>query len=189
MTLSTSGLSYDPREIELKDKPQEMLEISPKGTVPVLQLPDGKVLEESIDIMKWALGQSDPLGLVDYSQSTLKEIDGLIAINDGEFKEALDRYKYPNRYGEEPSTHWRQQGEKFLAKLEELLSNQSFLFSAKPSLADLAIFPFVRQFAHVDHEWFEHSSYPKLIKWYCYFIDSPLFTEVMEKHPLWLQGE
>ncbi len=186
MALRTAEILYEHREVDLKNKPKEMLAISPKGTVPVLQLPNGEILEESLDIMKWALGQNDPQGFISYPQSKLKAMDALIAINDGEFKQALDHYKYPDRFGEESGVYWRQQGELFLANLEGVLAKQTFLFSDKLALADLAIFPFVRQFAHVDQEWFDSASHLYLIKWYQYFINSPLFTEVMQKHPLWL---
>lgn len=185
MALKVSDIDYEHREISLKDKPQQMLEISPKGTVPVLLLPDGTVLEESLDIMHWALEQNDPKALLQFPESTLTEMEALIAANDQEFKRALDRYKYPQRYGEESGAVWREQGEGFLRQLESLLSKHTFLFAEQPSLADLAVFPFVRQFAHVDSDWFAALPFPKVIQWYQYWIGHDLFQSVMAQHPLW----
>ncbi len=162
-----------------------MLAISPKGTVPVLQLTNGKVLEESLDIMNWALDQNDPSGLVTHPDDLRQAMAELITENDKQFKQALDGYKYPDRLGEPSDIPWRQQGELFLAKLEKRLSQKPFLFTEQPSLADLAIFPFVRQFAHVDEEWFLASHYSHLIKWYQHFSNNPLFTEIMQKHHMW----
>ncbi len=180
LALHVAKVVYEIREISLKNKPQSMLAISPKGTVPVLQLPNGQVVEESYDIMKWALKQHDP-------QENLSEVDALVERNDREFKHALDRYKYPDRFGEESSLFWRQQGETFLQDLEKRLTAHSFLFSEQQSISDLAIFPFVRQFAHVDKEWFENSPYPRLQQWYNYFMQSPEFKKIMQKYPVWEQ--
>ena len=185
MALQVAEIPYEHREILLKDKPAHMLELSPKGTVPVLQLSDGTVLEESLDIMRWAMAQNDPQGLLQFPESILAKIDTLIKANDQEFKQALDRYKYPERFGEEAAEVWRRQGEGFLGQLEKLLTQHRFLFAEKPSLADLAIFPFVRQFAHVDSDWFEAKPYPKVFEWYQYWASSELFISIMEKHDLW----
>ena len=141
-----------------------MLAISPKGTVPVLQLKDGTVLEESLDIMNWAFG-SPPWSLEDTQ---------LITENDASFKQALDRYKYPGRYANELGISCREQGEIFLKKLEGKLN--PFLAGKTASLTDLAIFPFIRQFALVDPEWFQRQPYPRLKIWLHFFMSSPLFV-------------
>ena len=127
MALKVAEIEYEHREVSLKDKPAHMLEISPKGTVPVLQLADGTVLEESLDIMYWALEktQSD---MIPESEKMRLETESLIARNDQEFKQALDRYKYPERFGETTGEAWRQQGEEFFSKLEHQLMQHRFLF-------------------------------------------------------------
>lgn len=187
--------SLELREVALKNKPAELLAISPKATVPVLHLSggpltDSMLIDESRDIMLWALEQ----GVLDQASEALKvqylplhlplEIEGLIAENDGVFKWALDRYKYSDRF-EESEEYYRALGEVFLAKLEQLLENNRYLFTEKMSLADIAIFPFVRQFAHVDKHWFEQSPYPKLIQWLNELLESELFSSIMEKYKPW----
>src|SRR5690554_5339291 len=142
-----AGLQVELREIVLRNKPAQMLAISPKGTVPVLQLPDGQVIDESLDIMRCALQLQDPQQLLD--ESTLTQGYALIEQNDRQFKHWLDRYKYADRYPEMTQLEYRLQGEVFLQQLEQLL-NQSFLLGDKISLADIGIMPFIRQFAHVD---------------------------------------
>ena len=154
--------SLELREVVLKDKPQELLVISPKATVPVLQLHNTKVIDESRDIMLWAIEQfSSELKSQCLPLHLQLEIDELIDENDGSFKWALDRYKYADRY-DESEEHYRQMGEAFLARLEGLLEKNQYLFTAEISLADISIFPFVRQFAHVNKSWFEQSPYSKL---------------------------
>ena len=158
-----------------------MLAISPKGTVPVLQLPDGKVLEESLDIMHWALAQNDPDHWLDAGQGS----DELIQWNDGEFKYYLDRYKYADRYPEFPATYYRRKGEMFMAVLEERLNQDAYLGGNSFSLLDTAIFPFVRQFAAVDSQWFFASDYHFIAKWLNGLSTSDLFVSVMVKYPVW----
>ncbi len=193
-TLFLPQQSLELREVVLKNKPQQLLDISPKATVPVLfvsggQLADSTVIDESRDIMSWALGQAEDELKAQYLPLHLQlEIDELIDENDGSFKWALDHYKYADRF-EESEVHYRKLGEVFLAKLELLLEKNSYLFTAKMSLADIAIFPFVRQFAHVDTKWFEQSSYPKLSRWLNGFLDSGLFSSIMEKYKPWSQQE
>lgn len=182
--------SLELREVVLKNKPPELLEISPKATVPVLQLTDGQVIDESRDIALWALEQaalndsSDKVKAQYLPFHLQLDIEELIDENDGSFKWALDRYKYADRY-EESEEHYRELGEVFLAKLEKLLEKNLYLYSSEPSLADIAIFPFIRQFAHVDKNWFEQSPYPKLIQWYSELVESELFKSIMEKYQPW----
>jgi glutathione S-transferase len=187
MALRYAGIEVEIREISLRDKPASMLQASPKGTVPVLVLDNDVVLEESLDIMRWALQQRDSGDWIRNRRPALQTvIDQLIAENDGTFKRALDRYKYPDRFPQHSSAEYREQGEVFLKQLEERLNTQTFLLDEHLSLADVAIFPFIRQFAAVDPTWFELSPYPKLRAWLARLVASDLFTSVMEKHPTWI---
>jgi glutathione S-transferase len=180
MALSYAGISVEIREISLKDKPAHMLQLSAKGTVPVLVLANGQVIDQSLEIMQWALQQRDVDGWLsaDPQHAAL-----LIAENDGSFKQNLDRYKYAIRFPEHAAEDYRQQGALFLAKLELQLQQTSFLLSNKISLADIAIFPFIRQFAAVDSDWFESSDYIKLKTWLQHMVESELFQGVMVKYP------
>ncbi|UPW17475.1 glutathione S-transferase [Agarivorans sp. TSD2052] len=174
------------REIILKHKPSEMLDISPKGTVPVLQLESGNVIDESVDIMLWALQQADPQAWLapDYP-SMLQWIEQ----NDKQFKPLLDKYKYAVRFPEQSPQDYRQQGEAFLQKIEQQLSQTRCLMGEQQSLADMAILPFIRQFASVDLRWFEQAPYPYLQAWLKHFIDSALFRSIMQKYPTWLDSQ
>ena len=189
LALAVSGVGYKLREVSLKSKPFEMLAASAKGTVPVLVLPNGQVIDESLDIMRWALAQNDPDGWL--TQASQSEMLALTKINDGNFKHALDRYKYPNRFpvesgGDEKAFAMAQRLEaaNWLAKLETRLS-QGWLFGNQPSLADMAILPFARQFAHTDAAWFAAQPWPQLQVWLARFETSALFEAVMEKHKPW----
>lgn len=175
------------REIVLKDKPPQMLAISPKGTVPVLQLADGTVIEESFDIMMWALGQHDPSRLLD--AQTLSQANALIDKNDNEFKHWLDRYKYADRHPEMSQEEYRQRGEAFLQILETQLTNSTYLLGDGISVADIGIMPFVRQFAHVNREVFYHLPYPHLQRWLKNWLAHPLFLQVMTKYQPWQEGD
>lgn len=188
LALAISNVGYELREVSLKDKPAEMLAASPKGTVPVLVLPDGQVIDESLNIMRWALAQNDPDGWLSPAR------DGMfafIADNDGKFKHALDRYKYSNRYPLESdgdvhtfSMEQRLKASNCLQKLESCLSQgwQVWLCGPGPSLADMAILPFVRQFAHTDAPWFAVQPWPLLQAWLNSFQTSSLFVAVMTRH-------
>ena len=185
LALQVSGLRYELREVSLKNKSAEMLAASPKGSVPVLVLPGGQVIDESLDIMRWALAQTDPDG---WLSPALDDMMALIAGNDGKFKHALDRYKYPNRYPLESDKDekafalaQRLEGANWLAKLEIRLS-QGWLCGAQLSLADMAILPFVRQFAHTDAAWFAAQPWPQLQAWLTNFEASAMFKNVMAKH-------
>ncbi|SDK60490.1 Glutathione S-transferase [Methylophilus rhizosphaerae] len=184
MALWAANIQPEVREVSLRDKPAHLLQLSPKGTVPVLQLPDGTVLEQSLDIIWWALAQRDPQGWLNKDHDA---VNCLIAINDGDFKKALDRYKYPERYPEQLQVFYRQQGEQFLRILEAALEQQRFLLGDSASVADVAIFPFIRQFAAVDAEWFALSPYPKLRAWLEVWLESPLFGEIMQKFPTYIE--
>lgn len=174
------------REITLKSKPEAMRALSAKGTVPVLQLSNGCVLDESLDIMVWALEDCDPDGWL--QQGNLTEMLNLIDEHDFEFKMWLDKYKYAERFPEQSADYYRAQAEEFLFKLENRLLATPYLFGQKISLADMAIFPFIRQFAAVDKEWFSKSTYPSLNVWLSNFCDSTLFKSIMKKYPAWLES-
>ncbi len=177
MALRYSGVALQIIEVSLKAKPAEMLALSPKGTVPVLSV-DGRVIDESLAIMRWALAQNDPEGwLLGDDEAT----QALIEENDQGFKHQLNRYKYAERYPEQPMEHYRAEGEVFLVKLEGLLTEREYLLAGHLSLADVALAPFVRQFAHVDREWFGRAPYPRLQAWLQRFLESPLFIAVMAK--------
>ncbi len=180
MALSYAGIRVEIREIALKDKPAHMLQVSPKGTVPVLVLADGKVIDQSLDIMVWALQQNDADG---WLAADAVRSQQLIAENDGAFKQNLDRYKYAIRFPEQPAEYYRSAGEQFLAKLELQLQSGDFLFGNSVTLADIAIFPFIRQFAAVDPSWFETTDYIKLKYWLQRLVTSALFEQVMAKQP------
>jgi glutathione S-transferase len=183
LAIAHSGVMVELREIELKNKPEAMLIASPKATVPVLVLEDGRVIDESFDIMRWALQQNDPNNWLD--GLNCDDIKQLIACNDGEFKQALDRYKYADRYPEFPESHYRQQGEVFLSILEQRLNQTDYLTGANFGLTDAAILPFIRQFAAVDSDWFNQAAYPKTRSRLQQFVSSSLFTTIMSKYPAW----
>lgn len=185
MALAGAGITFQVREVQLKNKPPELLAISPKGTVPVLVLPDTRVIEESLDIVHWALKISDPWGWLDFSYSELDLINELIERNDFFFKVHLDHYKYADRFPEHSVQVYRSRAEEFLSELEQCLKHSPFLFGSDLSIADIAIFPFVRQFYNVDKQWFEASPYTLLNKWLLRLIDSLLFKCVMNKYAPW----
>ncbi len=177
LALRYSGVPVRIIEVSLKAKPAEMLALSPKGTVPVLSV-EGRVIEESLEIMQWALAQHDP---EDWLLQGDPAVLALIAENDQGFKYHLNRYKYAERYPEQPMEHYRAEGEVFLQKLEGLLAGRDCLLAEHVSLADVALAPFVRQFAHVDRAWCAGTPYRRLQAWLQRFLESPLFVEVMAK--------
>ena len=182
-----AGLQVELREVTLKNKPAQMLAISPKGTVPVLRLADGAVIDESRDIMVWALEQQDPQGLLD--ATVLDQANALIEQNDNEFKYWLDRYKYADRHVEMTQAEYRQRGEAFLQVLESLLETRAYLLGENPTIADIGVMPFVRQFAHVDRDVFSQLPYPNLQRWLQGWLAHPLFLQTMIKLPVWQEGD
>jgi len=184
LAIKTSQVKVELREVLLKDKPKEMLAISPKGTVPVLLLPNDQVIAESKEIMLWALSQNDPNNWLDNSQNAT----ALINHNDHQFKPHLDRYKYADRYPEKPREFYREQVVSFLNLLDQKLKVNPYLLADKISLADMAIFPFIRQCAFVDKHWFDQTSYSNLQKWLEKMLTSRLFNSVMEKYSKWMPG-
>jgi len=191
LALIIAQVQCELREVDLGNKPQSMLDVSPKGTVPVLLFADDSVLDESLDIMLWTFSQADMTAWLNPESGKLDDMLELIGRNDGEFKYHLDRYKYPDRYLTENSEprHQRQQACGFLSQLETLLNNNDFLFGPHPSLADIAIFPFVRQFAGTEREWFTSLDYPRLHAWLNGWLNSELFANTMQKNFPWPAGE
>lgn len=181
LALAVSGVRYELREVRLSHKPSEMLSISSKGTVPVLQTADGAVIDESLSIMRWALNSRDP------DDWLAGDDPVLIASNDGAFKHHLDRYKYPDRHNSEPVED-RDLGLLFLQELDARIGTAGQI-GAKPGLADAAIVPFVRQFAAVDRSWFDAQPLPKLQAWLAGHLASNLFERIMLRVPSWCPGE
>ena len=186
LALAISGLEIRIREVVLRDKPAEMLSASPKGTVPVLILPDGAVIDESFDVMKWALAQNDP---ENWRGANSAETEALITQGDGPFKHALDRYKYPTRYDNVDPEAQRTVGLAILQQWDaRIAASGGQLLAPHRTLADMAIFPFVRQFAATDREWFAAQSLPTLQAWLAGHLASPLFKSIMTKHAQWQPG-
>jgi glutathione S-transferase len=184
MAILVSNMRCEIREVDLSEKPADMLMASPKGTVPVLVLPDGRVLEESLQIMSFALELNDPDNWLCVSD------DGLewIKTNDGPFKTHLDRYKYPSRYEVNGSDH-REAGLKILQTLDQRLSAHAYLEGTHITLIDVATFPFVRQFANVNEAWFNAQDLPRLQAWLLAWVKSDIFAKAMTPLAPWQLGD
>ena len=183
MAIAVSGVRVELREVVLRNKPPALIVASAKATVPVLALPDGLVIDESLEIMRWALGQNDPEGWL------AADDVGLIAQNDGPFKAALDRYKYPHRFGLESGEAYREEGLAILTQLNERLQRTTFLCGETIGLADIAIFPFIRQFAATDQIWFDAQPLAYLQHWLTQHLASELFARIMQRYPQWKEGD
>lgn len=188
LAIKDAGISVALREVVLRQKPADMLAISAKATVPVLQLPSGQIIDESWDIVHWAT-QHEKANPLRGPASRIAAANALIQQNDGSFKQHLDHYKYADRFPEFSAEYYRQQGEEFLSSLDQQLSEHDFLLDNAPSLADIGIFPFIRQFAHVDIEWFRQSNYPHLQRWFDHYLTSNLFSNIMGKYDPWVTGQ
>jgi glutathione S-transferase len=189
MALKYSGLTVELREVSLKSYPEEARRISAKATVPVLQLSDGTVLDESWNIVKWALQKNDPDNWMGPDNAHLIDAEMLVETNDFSFKEDLDHYKYADRFPEYSAEYYRQACEEFIEELEDMLSENSFLLSERISLPDISVFPFVRQFSIVDKSWFEQAPYPNVQYWLNTLTSSSLFESVFQKHDIWKEGD
>jgi len=189
LAIAASGLRCELREVALRDKPPALLEASPKGTVPVLVDRDGSVIDESLDIMLWALRRRDPGGWLRAEIGGLDDMLAVVEQCDGDFKRRLDRYKYPQRYGDVSGAAYRDAAVPWLASLDAMLESRLFLFGNRPALADMATAPFIRQFAHVDKEWFASQPWARLQNWLAGWMQSPLFSQIMLKFPPWKAGE
>jgi glutathione S-transferase len=181
MALLQAGIEFDANEIVLRDKPSEMLRMSPKGTVPVLVLPDQRVIDQSLEIMAWAFHGRDPGGWWERAESGLCQ--ELMGLNDGPFKQHLDGYKYPERdlLHPQPRVHRDRAVACLLQPLDRLLSIQRFLGGSEACVADLAIFPFVRQYRAVDVDWFDGQDLQALKQWLGDWLESDLFQRCMRK--------
>jgi glutathione S-transferase len=176
------------RPIDLKNKPQDMLIVSPKGTVPVLVLDQDNIIDESLDIMIWALQQSDPQNLLySHAPDTYKNMMSLIDEHDNQFTHFLSQYKQAKRYHKTSEQVDRERCETFITRIERRLNEHVFIMGDKPSLIDFAILPFIRQIAKVDRRWYRQAPYPKLQQWLNNHLQSRLYAKAMVKHPLWLQ--
>lgn len=188
LALAYAGLACEIREIKLRDKPQSMLEVSPKGTVPVLVLPNGQVIEQSLEVMLHALDSRDADGWLQPTDGTLEDMLALVARNDQYFKPALDRSKYPDRYSADEVSEAAAIADEWLGSLDRRLAETGYLCGLNPSLADMALRPFVRQFAAIDKTVWAAKPWPHLQAWLQRFLDSALFAEVMQTHPVWMPG-
>ena len=177
------------RAVKLNNKPTEMIAISPKASVPILLLADHRVIEESLDIMCWALSENDPDDLLhSHTKDALSTMGTMITDFEARFIPALEAYCCAKRYHEDNLIQCRETCEIVLKMLEKQLSQHDFLFSEKESLLDIALFPFIRKFARVERQWYLQSPYPKLRNWLNNYLQSPIFTKVMSKHELWLEN-
>lgn len=184
LAVASAGVTVELREVVLRDKAPEFLAASPSATVPCL-VAGHTVIDESLDVMKWALERSDPEALLNMPE----EGWALIETTDGPFKAALDRYKYHTRHADVDPEHERGKASAFLAELETHLDARDWLFGNRPTIADLAILPFVRQFAFVDKSWFDTQPWPNLSAWLERFIASDRFRAVFQKYPKWETGD
>ncbi len=182
LAVMVSGTTCELREVKLAAKPAELLAASPKGTVPVMVLADGAVIDQSIDIMRHCLARNDPEGWLG------RDDPALIAANDGPFKHDLDRYKYPDRHGSDALSH-RESGFAFLRDLDARLAGQGQLCGSERGLADMAVMPFVRQFAAVDRAWFDAQPLPHVRAWLAGHLRSGLFAAVMLRPSPWQPGD
>lgn len=197
LALAASGQTVELREIDLKNKHPLFLQTSPKGTVPVLVLKPGDenptVIDQSIDIMRWALERHDPMGWLQPTHATTETAYAWIAACDGPFKYALDRCKYPHRYRTQDTSpnasfdvsEHRQAASAWLQSLEQQLILHPYLVGHHASWVDMALAPFIRQFAHIDTQWWSEQPWPRLQQWLTQWQASPLFLQIMDKHPVW----
>ena len=188
MALKYAGIRIELREVDLNDLLEQALLVSPEATVPALLLPDATTMTESWEIVKWALEQNDPDNWLGENNEYVLDAEILIETNDFSFKEDLDHYKYADRFPEKTEEEYRAACEEFIEELEDMLAEHRYLLGDRLTLADIGVFPFVRQFSLVDREWFEQAPYPKVRRWLQALIDSELFQQVFKKHALWKEG-
>lgn len=188
MALKYAGLKIILRGVELKNLPPEALAVSPRATMPSLVIDKNKYIDESWDIIKWAVQQNDPENWLGDNNEYLQAAEVLVKTNDYSFKENLDHYKYAVRFPDHPKQYYRQCGEEFLEELNEILKESNFLLDDHITVADIAVFPYIRQFAMVDKDWFYNAPYPPLQRWLKYMLATELFREAFRKHELWLPG-
>ncbi len=188
MALKNSALKIELREVVLKEMPDELLKVSTKATVPVLVMPDENSIDESWDILKWSLEQNDPDNWSGDDDQFLQDAEMLVETNDFSFKSDLDHYKYADRFPEHSAEYYRDACVEFIEELEEMLGQNSYLLSEQMSVADVAIFPFIRQFSLVDKNWFEHSDFKNVQAWLENLISTELFQDIFQKRDPWKKG-
>ena len=187
MAIHISSQKCEIREVLLRDKPPSMLEYSSKGTVPVLVLQSGEVIDESLDVIDWALNMNDP---DNWQRSKNNEkTKELIKINDGEFKYHLDRYKYSKRYDNEDPEFHRKKCLSFIEKVNSELQNSKYIFDDAISYIDISLLPFIRQFRIADNEWFDELPYENVKSWLSNFLNSELLKSIMSKYDIWKEGD
>jgi len=186
LALYYSGIQVELREVDLQAVPDPLRDLVPENpTVPVLQLADGGVLDESWDIVLWAVRRHDPDAWLGDADAALIAAEQWIEMNDFSFKTDLDHYKYADRYPEHPADYYRSQAQAFIQDLEDRLTDSRYLLADRLSIADIGVLPFVRQFACVDKDWFDRAPYPQVQRWLAEFLGSHLFAAVMDKYPVW----
>lgn len=183
--LKMAGISCYVREISLKHKPDELLKISPKGTVPVLLLPDGQAIDESIEIIQWAFRQNDPENISSLSKEDLEIANQMIKFNDKIAVKIIHKYKYRELYPHENFHETEKNLHEYFKKLNLMLEKHKFFLTDTMSIADIAIFPFIRQIAQIDKENFKNLGFKSLSRWLDYFLEHSLFPQVMANYPLW----
>lgn len=184
MALSASNIKIELREILLKDRPQSLYDISSKGTVPVLQINDNHIIDESLQIMIWAIEQSK----LNWTKISPEEQHKLISINDNDFKFWLNKYKYSDRFPEYSFEYYQNKCKQILSSHDQILQHNKYFFSNEIQLADVAVFPLIRQCEHVDSDWFENT-FPNLNRWFNDIKSSKLFLSVMNKYEIWNQKD
>jgi glutathione S-transferase len=202
LAIYKSKQTVELRDVVLKHKPPEMIAASSKATVPILVLATAQVIDESLEVMLWALGESDPDNLLRIENSKqsvslnetkpsieTKDILKLIDLFDSEFIPCLDAYKCAKRYHESNLKECRHACEVYIQKLEHRLSLHKYLIDDNESMADIALLPFIRKFAKVERQWYRQSSYPNIRHWLNQYLQSALFNKVMAQHPLWSFGQ
>jgi len=188
MALKYANLKIILREVDLDDLPAEALAVSSHATVPSLVITDDKYFDESWDIVKWAVQQDDPNNWLGSDNEYLSDAEMLVETNDYSFKEDLDQYKDPESYPEHTMEYYRQRGEEFLEELEDMLNDNRFLLAPHMTIADIAVFPLVREFAMVDKKWFDNSPYQKLKQWLIAISDTDWFKQAIKQHKIWQSG-
>ena len=185
LAIKASGLIVEIREVELKNKPKEFLNISPKATVPIVCISSKQIIEESLDIMEWALKINDPLKLLKHEKLNRIEIHSILNKLENEFKQNLDRYKYSSRFDLPNPKLYRDKNLQTLNEFNNLLQNNKGIYSSNLSLLDYAVFPFIRQFRNVNSVWFDSLELKFLQTWLYELIDSDEFSSIMKKYEIW----
>ena len=189
MALKYAQLEIILRDVDLNNLPEEALAVSSHATVPSLVISADEYFDESWDIVKWAVQQNDPDKWLGQDNEFLQDAEMLVETNDYSFKEDLDRYKDPENYPEHTMEYYRERGEEFLEELNDMLEENTFLLASHISIADIAVFPLVREFAMVDKDWFDSTPYPKLQNWLACILNTKWFKQAIKEHKIWQLGD